>query len=112
VCGAHGGRAPQSRLKARERLDEMVEPALVELRKLVARADSDGVRLSAIKDILDRTGYKLPERLETDNAVTIRVEYEVIETQPIQEPIQEPITIALEQTNGSYTNGATQKHSD
>ncbi len=89
----------------------MVDPALGRLRKLI-NARSDGVALQAVKDVLDRTGYKLPERLETDNAVTIRVEYEVIETTPIQTIEHEPITIALEQTNGSYTNDATQKHSD
>jgi len=85
----------------------MVDPALGKLRKLL-NARSEGVALQAVKDVLDRTGYKLPERLESDSAVTIRVEYEIIETQPISEPI----TIALEQqANGSYPNGATQKHS-
>lgn len=54
----------------------MVAPALVRLRKLVDLADSDSVSLKAIENILDRTGYKLPERIEADNAVTIRVEYE------------------------------------
>lgn len=91
----------------------MVDPALVELRKLIARADSDSVRLSAIKDILDRTGYKLPERLETDSAVTIKVEYEIIE-QPMAEVPRETIVDvqALQLPEGSYTNGAqTNGHS-
>src|SRR5215467_10575732 len=93
VCHFHGGAAEHVKFNARLRLDEMVVPALGELRKLIARADSDSVRLSAIKDVLDRTGYKLPERLETDNAVTIKVEYEIIETQPKQVIDVEPITL-------------------
>jgi len=63
----------------------MVEPALVQLRRLVDRADSDSVRLTAIRDILDRTGFKLPERIEADNAVTIRVEYEAIPAAALEE---------------------------
>lgn len=113
VCAVHGGRAPHVKARARQRLDDMVDPALVELRKLIARADSDSVRLSAIKDILDRTGYKLPERLETDSAVTIKVEYEIIE-QPMAEVPRETIVDvqALQLPEGSYTNGAqTNGHS-
>lgn len=54
----------------------MVDPALGELRKLVLKARSESVKLGAIETVLDRTGYKLPERIEADNAVTIKVEYD------------------------------------
>lgn len=54
VCQTHGGRAPLAMLSAQERLAQMVDPALTALRKLVDEADADSVRLSAIKDILDR----------------------------------------------------------
>lgn len=64
VCKWHGGAAPQVRLAANERIAEMVDPALSALRQLVDTADSDSVRLSAIKDILDRAGYKPKERVE------------------------------------------------
>ena len=82
----------------------MVDPALSRLRALVNSADSDSVSLSAIKDILDRTGYKLPERLETDNAVTIRVEYETAEAPVIEIP-------ASALVNGS-SNGTSKTHTD
>lgn len=58
VCKWHGGAAPQVKAKVEERIALMVDPALVALRHLVDTADSDSVRLSAIKDILDRAGYK------------------------------------------------------
>lgn len=55
---SHGGGAPQVQATAAERLASFVDPALTALRQLVDNADQDSVRLSAIKDILDRAGYK------------------------------------------------------
>lgn len=97
VCGAHGGRTPHVKFNARARLDGMVAPALVRLRALMEEADSDSVSLKAIENILDRTGYKLPERIEADNAVTIRVEYESAPTQSDARALEEV-----------HTNGKTQ----
>src|SRR5262252_9487789 len=54
VCSSHGGSAPQVKKAAAERIAEMVDPALAALRRLVDEADSDSVRLSAVKEILDR----------------------------------------------------------
>lgn len=54
VCASHGGSAPQVKLAAEERLKAMVEPALVELERIMRWADTDAVKLSAVKDILDR----------------------------------------------------------
>jgi len=54
VCVTHGGRAPHVKKAAAERIAEMVDPALAALRRLVDEADSDSVRLSAVKEILDR----------------------------------------------------------
>jgi hypothetical protein len=114
VCRNHGGSAPHVKANARARLDSFVEPALARLRKLVDSADSDGVKLAAVRDILDRTGYKLPERIESDNATTIRVEYETVEVLE-SSPMTAPTTTSgskTEQTlHGSYTNG-TSKHED
>jgi len=50
----HGGSAPQVKLSAQERIREMVAPALVELERIMNQADSDAVKLQAVKDILDR----------------------------------------------------------
>jgi hypothetical protein len=64
VCSFHGGKSPQVVASARERIALMVDPALVALRRLIDTADSDSVRLSAIKDILDRAGYKPVDRAD------------------------------------------------
>jgi hypothetical protein len=71
----HGGQAPQARAKADERLEALVHPAISGLAELINNADSDSVRLSAIRDLLDRTGYKPREKIETSGETTIRVQY-------------------------------------
>jgi sugar phosphate isomerase/epimerase len=60
----HGGAAPQVKRSAHERLAEMVDPLLTELFRIARSGDSDTVRLAAIKDALDRAGYKANSRLE------------------------------------------------
>lgn len=67
VCVTHGGAAPQVRKKAEERLAEMVEPALIQLRNLIDSADSDAVKLAAVKDALDRAGYKPVDRSRNEH---------------------------------------------
>lgn len=56
VCRFHGGGAPQVREAAQLRILGMVSPALARLRKLIDGADSDSVKLHAVKDVLDRAG--------------------------------------------------------
>lgn len=58
VCKKHGGAAAHIQRKAQERLQSMINPALVELNKiLVAPGTSDGDKLRAVAMVLDRTGY-------------------------------------------------------
>jgi hypothetical protein len=57
VCRSHGGAAPQVKRRAEERLAALVDPAIAELRKLL-RSNSPAVVLGAVKDILDRNGFK------------------------------------------------------
>jgi len=58
VCKKHGGAAAHIQRKATERLQSMINPALVELNKiLTAPGTSDGDKLRAITMVLDRTGY-------------------------------------------------------
>jgi hypothetical protein len=64
VCRMHGGAAPQVKKSAQERLTEMVDPLLTELFRIAQASDSDAVRLAAIKDALDRAGYRANTRLE------------------------------------------------
>lgn len=76
VCDVHGGRAPQVKRAAAERLAEMVDPAITELGKLMRSADSEQVQLAAIKDILDRAGYKATEKVQQDGTMTVEVVYQ------------------------------------
>jgi hypothetical protein len=57
VCRSHGGAAPQVKRRAEERLAALVDPAIDELRKLL-RSKSPAVVLGAVKDVLDRNGFK------------------------------------------------------
>lgn len=58
VCRTHGGASPQVQKKARERLLELVEPAITQLNRVLdAPGTSDGDRLRAIQMVLDRTGF-------------------------------------------------------
>lgn len=58
VCKKHGGAAAHVQRKATERLQSMINPALVELNKiLVAPGTSDGDKLRAVAMVLDRTGF-------------------------------------------------------
>lgn len=68
----HGGATRQALAAAEDRLKALVHPAITGLAELINNADSDSVRLSAIRDLLDRTGYKPSEKVETSGETTIR----------------------------------------
>lgn len=74
-CVAHGGRSPQVKRAARERLAAMVDPCLTELFRIALHGESEAVRLAAIKDLLDRAGYKAKDQVETSGRMTIEVVY-------------------------------------
>jgi phosphopentomutase len=57
VCHYHGGAAPQVQQKAKERLAALVDPAINRLTKLL-KAKNEKVALGAVKDVLDRNGFK------------------------------------------------------
>jgi hypothetical protein len=71
VCHMHGGSAPQVKAKAADRLAELIDPAIRRLEHLIDDADTDSVRLAAVKDVLDRVG--LGARQKVDIEVRIRV---------------------------------------
>jgi uncharacterized membrane-anchored protein len=77
------------RERAQQRLLGMVHPALTALRKLIDDADSDSVRIAAIRDILDRTGFKPTLQIESAEDVTIRVVHE-----------EAPVGYLITSTNG------------
>jgi hypothetical protein len=59
VCRVHGGAAKQVKKAAKERLMDMVEPALTELHRVLTKRDTDdAVKVRAALGILDRTGFR------------------------------------------------------
>ncbi len=67
VCNSHGGRAPQARRKAQQRLEEASDIAV---KRIVAIMNdsriSPAVRLAAAKDILDRADVRGTERISIE----------------------------------------------
>ena len=63
VCIRHGGAAPQVKAKALERLAALVDPAISALDGLL-KSEQDNVRLGAVKDVLDRNGFKPTDKVE------------------------------------------------
>jgi hypothetical protein len=56
VCATHGGRAPQVKKSAKERLAELIEPALAGLNKALESNDLTAI-VKASQIVLDRTGF-------------------------------------------------------
>jgi hypothetical protein len=73
MCVVHGGKAPQVKLKAEQRLVAMVDPVLTEMFRIALKGESDGVRLAAGRDLLDRAGLKPTLQVEASQAIDIHV---------------------------------------
>ena len=70
VCRFHGGSAPQVKRKAEERLAHLVDPSIAKLEKLI-ESNSDNVALGAIRDILDRSGFRPVMAQETEVSINL-----------------------------------------
>ncbi|SMQ86833.1 Phage terminase, small subunit [Bacillus sp. OV166] len=57
----------ERRERIQNRLAAMVEQAVKKMFELATTAESESVRLAAIKDILDRAGYKATNKVEQKN---------------------------------------------
>lgn len=66
VCRYHGGGAPQVQRAAKERLREMLDPALNALAHLVENAENETVRLRAAQDIMDRCGLNMIHKVDAN----------------------------------------------
>lgn len=70
TCPTHGGRAPQVQRAARERLNDLVEPAIAALSKALGRIErQDGIELHPstvryVLAVLDRCGYPPASKIE------------------------------------------------
>ena len=66
VCNKHGGSAPQVKRKAQETLASARYWLVKELLKIAKSAESEGVRLAAIRDALDRAGMSTRQHIDID----------------------------------------------
>lgn len=66
----HGGSAPQVKQAAKERLAALVDPAITTLSKLLKDKYSN-VRLGAVRDVLDRAGFKAVDHIEIEGSLDI-----------------------------------------
>lgn len=86
VCHKHGGGAPQVRAKAISRLNNAVDTLAGLLLKLANSAESEQVRLAAIKDALDRAGLSARQAIDITltpfEALTERIMTAGVEVEP------------------------------
>lgn len=91
VCRKHGGTAPQTQKRARERLLEMVDPAIVQLHRILEKdTTTDADKLRAITMVLDRTGYGREAKLEVEVKPYERLMEGIIVRQPEGELVAGP----------------------
>ena len=70
VCPTHGGSAPQVREAARRRLLAASDWLMAELLKIAKSGESEGVRLAAVRDALDRAGFGAQQKVHVDAVVS------------------------------------------
>ena len=89
VCQVHGGRAPQVKAKAEDRIRDLVDPSLNRIARTIADDANPALALQAARDILDRAGYKATEKIQSDGRTVIEIEY-----------VDRPNALELKPSNG------------
>ena len=94
VCAMHGGKAPQVKKKARERFNDLVDPAINRLAKVIEDDDVPAAsQVAAAKDILDRAGYKPVEQIhdvtqESEESKELRKEFTLQQLKEIRDNLR------------------------
>jgi phage terminase small subunit len=65
----------ERRERLQNRLAAMAEKAAEMVFELAMNAESESVRLTALRDILDRAGYKATDKVEQKNELSGRIEF-------------------------------------
>jgi len=95
VCRYHGGRAPQTLEAARQRLESYVHPALDVYASYLRDTEApEQIRFAVARDVLDRTGFKPTEKIQSDSEHVVHV---VFDDMPITPPGR-----ALSNGNGAH----------
>lgn len=77
VCAMHGGKAPQVKAKALERLMALQDPAITRLAELIEQKEFPSTAMAAIKDALDRTMGKPSESVSMDVSGDLVIRHEL-----------------------------------
>ena len=64
VCRHHGGQLSTVRLSAKQRLAALVDPSIDRMQKVITKGKHDPSAIAAAKDILDRNGFKVIDKIE------------------------------------------------
>ena len=64
----HGGKTPGAIASAKARLALLVDPAILRLATLIDLKGEPGINMAAVRDVLDRNGFKPVDRVEVTDS--------------------------------------------